>query len=265
MRPAGRVASPLVATTRLVGAVGAVLLTLAILVGGRMPDAVALLSSFSDKVMHALAYGLLAGFWCVALGGRQRTAAIAIAVCTGILDEWLQRSLPGRQSDGADLVADALGALAGAWLALPVARQLLRVPAWMRAGSVYFALVFGAGFMLGTARVPLLEPVVGEGIAQLLEMPVMAVVILLSAGWLVRRDREGVGRAGWLGAGGMAATGVLVADLAVGVILRGMTAWQVVAGRDPVAGLAYGTAIIVFALAPTVMARLHASRRSGNG
>lgn len=260
--PAG--APPLAVTVRWVAATGALVLTLAILLGGRVPEAVQLMSRFSDKVLHALAYGLLAGCWCVALGGRRRALAIAIAVCTGLLDEWLQRSIPGRQSDVADLVADALGATVGAWLALPVALQLLRAPAWMRAATVYFACVFGAGFALGAVRVPLLEPMIGARSAQLLELPLMVAVIVLSARWLVRRDREGIDRRGWLGAGALAAAGVLVADLGVGTVLRGMTAWEVIAGRDLFAGLAYYAAITAFALAPVVV-RTWMAARSGRG
>jgi VanZ family protein len=116
---------PLAATVRMVAAVGALVLTLAILLGGRVPEAVHLMSRFPDKLLHALAYGLLAGCWCVALGGRRRALAIAMAVVTGLLDEWLQRSIPGRQSDVADLVADGVGATIGAWLALPVVGRLL--------------------------------------------------------------------------------------------------------------------------------------------
>ena len=255
MQRAGPAAPPLAATARLVAAVGALLLTLAILIGGRVPDAVQLMAQFSDKVMHALAYGVLAGFWCVALGGRHRTAAIAAAVATGLLDEWLQRSLPGRQADVADLVADAIGATIGAWIALPVALRLLQAPAWMRAAAVYFALVFGAGFLLGVVRVPLLEPIIGAQPAQLAEMPLMALVIVLAARWVVHRNEGRLSARGCLAAGLLASAGVLVADAVVGIVLRGMTFWQVVAGRDLTVGLAYYTIIAAFALAPWFTAR----------
>ena len=250
-------------TVRLVAAAGVLVLTLAILVGGRVPEAVQLVSHLSDKLLHACAYGVLAGCWCVALGGRRRFAAIAAAVCTGMLDEWLQRSLPGRQADVADLVADALGAVAGAWAARPVALRLQQVPAWTRAAAVYFALVFGTGFLLGTLRVPFVEPAIGARNAQLAELPLMGLAMLLVARWLVRRDRAGIRPPGWLGAGLLAAAGVLLADLAVGIVLRGMTVWEVVAGRDLVAGLAYYTLVALFALAPWVFAGHPTVRASG--
>ena len=39
----------------------------------------------------------------------------------------------------------------------------------------YFLIVFGAGFLLGTIRVLLLLPVLGERAAELLEMPFMLI------------------------------------------------------------------------------------------
>lgn len=108
---------PLPEGVRLAGAIVAVALTAGILLGGRVPEAVQMLSSFWDKGLHATAYAAVAASWCVAFGGRRMTAAAVLAICTGALDETLQASLPGRQPDFADLAADAVGALCGAWLA----------------------------------------------------------------------------------------------------------------------------------------------------
>jgi hypothetical protein len=52
----------------------------------------------------------------------------------------------------------------------------------LQAGSVYFLLVFVAGFVMGTLRVLLIAPVVGETGAVFLEIPVM-----LAIAWLVSR------------------------------------------------------------------------------
>ena len=57
----------------------------------------------------------------------------------------------------------------------------------IKAGLVYFALVMGAGFLLGTVRVPFMAPRLGERLAELIEMPLMLVVIGLSARFVVRR------------------------------------------------------------------------------
>ena len=49
----------------------------------------------------------------------------------------------------------------------------------MKAGAAYFAIVFALGFVLGTARILLLEPAVGEYAATAIEVPVM-----LAASWI---------------------------------------------------------------------------------
>ncbi|MGA3176077.1 MAG: hypothetical protein ABSE19_01890 [Candidatus Acidiferrum sp.] len=56
-----------------------------------------------------------------------------------------------------------------------------------RAGLTYFAIIFGVGFVLGTIRVFLVVPQVGVRTAELIEEPIMFMVVLLAARWLVRR------------------------------------------------------------------------------
>ncbi|RMG21415.1 MAG: hypothetical protein D6729_00770 [Deltaproteobacteria bacterium] len=76
----------------------------------------------SDKVLHFLAYGILAALWMralwpVALGTAAggALAAVCVAVAFGALDEWHQSFVPARSADVLDLVADAAGAAAGAF------------------------------------------------------------------------------------------------------------------------------------------------------
>src|SRR5262245_56776337 len=56
-----------------------------------------------------------------------------------------------------------------------------------KAGALYFAVVFETGFVLGPIRVPWVVPRVGIRAAELMEMPVMLVVVVLAARWIVRR------------------------------------------------------------------------------
>ena len=58
-----------------------------------------------------------------------------------------------------------------------------------KTGAVYFALIFGLGFVLGTIRVLWLVPMTGETIAVMAEQPVMLIASWFAARWLVRRHR----------------------------------------------------------------------------
>jgi VanZ family protein len=74
----------------------------------------------ADKVLHAGAYGVLAGLaaWALARGrlrattARMALTAWAVAAVYGASDELHQCFVPGRQSDWRDLAADAIGAAA---------------------------------------------------------------------------------------------------------------------------------------------------------
>jgi hypothetical protein len=51
----------------------------------------------------------------------------------------------------------------------------------IRAGFLYFAMVLGSGFVLGMFRVPFVVPRMGERWAELVKMPIMAVVFVFIA------------------------------------------------------------------------------------
>jgi hypothetical protein len=55
----------------------------------------------------------------------------------------------------------------------------------LKAGVLYFALVFGAGFVLGTIRTLWVVPRFGTRMAELMETPVMLVVIIVASRWVV--------------------------------------------------------------------------------
>lgn len=57
----------------------------------------------------------------------------------------------------------------------------------LKAAVLYFALTFGAGFVLGSTRVLWLVSRVGERAAELMELPIMLAVTVLAARWVVGR------------------------------------------------------------------------------
>jgi hypothetical protein len=125
----------------------------------------------------------------------------------------------------------------------------------LKAGLLYFALVFGAGFALGPIRVLWLVPRLGERIAELLELPVMLLIIVLSARWIVRRFVLPPVAASRLAMGGLALGLLLAAEFTVVLWLRGMTLAEYFATRDPVSGTAYYATLVAFAVMPMLVER----------
>lgn len=129
-----------------------------------------------------------------------------------------------------------------------------------KAGTTYFALVFGAGFLMGMIRVPLLVPRLGARVAELLEMPIMFVVIVLSARFVVSRFALPPTVAARLSTGIMALALLAAAELSLAVALQDQSLGQYIANRDPVSGVVYLAMLGVFALMPLIFVRLQTPR-----
>ena len=125
----------------------------------------------------------------------------------------------------------------------------------LKSGVLYFALVFGGGFVLGTIRVLWIVPRVGTRTAELMEIPVMFVVTILAARWVVRRLSLLPTPATRLGVGFVALGFLLVTEFSVVLWLRGLTIRGYLASRDPVAGTVYFVMLGVFAVMPLLVAR----------
>jgi len=125
----------------------------------------------------------------------------------------------------------------------------------LKSGLLYFAFVFGAGFVLGTIRVLWAVPRLGERTAELMETPIMLVVTILAARWVVQRlalPRTPAKRL----AVGLVALGLLLVAETTGVLfLRGLTIGEYFASRDPVAGTVYLVMLAVFAIMPLLVNR----------
>jgi hypothetical protein len=119
-----------------------------------------------------------------------------------------------------------------------------------KAGAAYFGWVFGAGFLLGVLRQLFMVPRYGERIAELLEMPIMAVVIVIAARHVVRRMHLAPTVRSRLGMGAVGLGLMLLAEWAVVLSIRHQTLADYIATRDPVAGLAYLMMLAVYLLMP---------------
>jgi hypothetical protein len=125
----------------------------------------------------------------------------------------------------------------------------------MKAAVLYFILVFGAGFVLGTIRIMWLVPRFGTRIAELMEMPLMLVVIIVAARWIVRRRTVPYTLSIRLGMGCVALGLLLVAEFTLVLWLRGLSISEYLASRDPVSGTVYYMSLCVFAIMPLLVAR----------
>ena len=142
------------------------------------------------------------------------------------------------------------------------------VPKTIQAGLLYFAIVMGAGFALGVVRVPFLVPRIGERWAELAEMPLMAVVIYIAAGYVLRRVPEVASPSQSLQAGLLALALLVAAELALATALQDRTVAEFIASRDKVSGSVYVALLVVFAVMPRFRLSqhrqaLHRSTRHG--
>ena len=126
-----------------------------------------------------------------------------------------------------------------------------------RVAFAYFALVFGAGFILGSIRIPFLVPRLGERVAELIEMPFMFVVIVLAARFIVKRFALPTAIPVRLSVGSIALALLLIAEVLLNVALQSQTLGAYIASRDPVSGSVYLAMLVLFALMPLVLARVH--------
>lgn len=125
----------------------------------------------------------------------------------------------------------------------------------LKAGLLYFVFVFGAGFVLGTIRTLWIVPRLGARTAELMETPIMFVITVLAARWVVRHLLLPFTLATRLGVGSVALASLLAVEFTVVLWLRGLTISDYIKQRDPVAGTVYILMLGVFAVMPALVAR----------
>jgi hypothetical protein len=123
----------------------------------------------------------------------------------------------------------------------------------LKAGALYFAIVFGAGFVLGPIRILWAVPCFGTRMAELMETPIMFVVTILAARWVVRRLAVPPKPSSRLGMGCVGLGLMLVAEVGLVLWLRGLSIGDYLATRDPVSGTVYYVMLGVFCIMPLLV------------
>jgi hypothetical protein len=125
----------------------------------------------------------------------------------------------------------------------------------VKAGALYFAIVFGVGFLLGPIRLLWVVPRLGARVAEILEAPIMLVVSMAAARWIVLKVSLLPTTTKRLGMGGAGLALMIVAEFLLVLPLRGVSLREYFATRDPVAGTVYYATLALFALMPLLVAR----------
>jgi hypothetical protein len=125
-----------------------------------------------------------------------------------------------------------------------------------KAGIVYFAIVFGFGFIFGTIRALWIVPRVGMRAGELMETPLMFIVVVAAARFISRIWLVSSTLAARLAAGGLALVLMLGAEFGFFGWLRGISVGQYPATRDPVSGTAYYLLLGLFAILPALLGRV---------
>lgn len=123
----------------------------------------------------------------------------------------------------------------------------------LRAGVLYFAIAFGAGFVLGTLRVLLVAPAIGPVWATALELPLMLAISWVACGALARRSAVRGAGAGLL-MGAFAFALLMAAEAALSVFVFGRTWAEHIAAHTTPEGLLGLAGQAVFGVFPAVRA-----------
>ncbi|MGL4489923.1 MAG: hypothetical protein ACRCU5_10825 [Rhizobiaceae bacterium] len=124
-------------------------------------------------------------------------------------------------------------------------------------GLVYFIIIFSLGFLLGTFRVLILLPRMGEVVATLLELPVMLIASWYVSGWLIDRFQVSPSRYYRLLMGGIAFSLLMIAEALLGLAFGRPLAEQGAALLRPAGALGLAGQLL-FGLMPWIR---YAARR----
>ena len=115
----------------------------------------------------------------------------------------------------------------------------------IKASVLYFAMVLGTGFILGVLRVPFLVPRLGERYAELSEMPIMFVVIVMAARYIVKRFDLPLDWAVRLQVGFLALALSVAAELLLATMIQSRSIVEYIASRVRISGAVYVLLLLV--------------------
>jgi hypothetical protein len=123
----------------------------------------------------------------------------------------------------------------------------------LKAGVLYFGIVFAVGFALGTVRVLWMVPQFGVRAAELMEAPLMLTASFLAARWTARRLAPP--NTAWmrLQVGVIALAILLAAEFTLVLWVRGLSFQEYLESRDPIAGTVYLLLLAMFAVMPALV------------
>jgi hypothetical protein len=125
----------------------------------------------------------------------------------------------------------------------------------LNAGTVYFMLVFAAGFVLGTIRVLAVVPMAGETVAVLIETPIMLTISWIACRFIIRRFGVPAVLADRVTMGGFAFALLMVAEIGVAWLLGQRSLSGYFAHYATVAGVIGLAGQIAFAVFPALQLR----------
>ena len=110
--------------------------------------------------------------------------------------------------------------------------------------------------MLGPFRILWGVPRFGTRMAELMEAPIMFVITIVAAWWIVRRLAVPFTPSIRLGMGCISLGLLLVTEFTLVLWLRGLSISEYLGSRDPVSGTVYYVLLGVFAIMPLLVARM---------
>lgn len=132
------------------------------------------------------------------------------------------------------------------------------------AGAVYFAIVFACAFAVGTVRVLVIAPRIGDISAVLLEAPIIITLSWFVCGWSVRHFAVPAGGGARLTMGLVAFLLLMAAEAVLAVLVFGQTIAKHFAAYTQPAGALGLAAQLVFAAMPWIRGVLSRRRVVSN-